>query len=89
MLFYWQPDCLTKGMLTFYKQRIEGLTRNLKRYYTTALNEVKIRLSNVEAFQDVSCIFTGDHRSYFIDLWYVAGAGNEVIARRMLEDAEH
>jgi lysophospholipase L1-like esterase len=84
-LFYWQPTVYTKDKLTPYERQTRG-DDGMKPYYTEATTAVKTQLSNIDSFHDISGVFNGDPRPYFIDDVHVTGAGNEIIAHRMLKD---
>jgi lysophospholipase L1-like esterase len=85
-LFYWQPTILTKHELTSYEQQLQNEVKHLKMYYMTTASSVKARLFNIDVFHDISDAFAGDSRPYFWDPWHLTGAGNEIVARRMLKD---
>jgi lysophospholipase L1-like esterase len=85
-LFYWQPNIFTKHELTSYERQVLNEVEHLKMYYMATTSSVKTRLSNIDVFHDISEVFAGDTRPYFIDPWHLTGAGNEIVARRMLED---
>ena len=85
-LFYWQPSIFTKNELTPYEQKVHSEVKNLTMYYMATIGSAKTSLSNIDGFHDISEVFAGDSRPYFIDPWHLTGAGNEIVARRMLED---
>jgi hypothetical protein len=85
-LFYWQPNIFTKHELTSFERQVLNEVKHLKTYYLATTSSVKTRLSNVDVFHDISDVFARDSRPYFIDPWHLTGAGNEIVARRMLKD---
>ena len=85
-LFYWQPVVFTKDTLTFYEQEIANGPNGMRRYYEEAVTAAKTQLSNVDEFHDISDVFSGDPKPYFIDSVHITGAGNEIVARRMLKE---
>jgi lysophospholipase L1-like esterase len=85
-LFYWQPNILTKHQLTSYEQQVQSEVKHLEMYYMTTTTGVKTRLSDVDVFHDISDVFAGDSRPYFFDPWHLSRAGNEIVARRILDD---
>ena len=86
-LFYWQPIITTKDRLSPYEQQQQAKHgKDWNRYYGVALSNVKALLSGVDIFHDISGIFKGDIRPYFIDPWHLTGNGNEIIARQMVKD---
>ena len=72
-----------KDKLTLYEQQFANRQRQ---YYEMTATTVKAQLSNVDEFHDISDVFSGDPKPYFIDSVHITGAGNEVVARRMLKD---
>ncbi len=85
-LFYWQPVVFTKDKRTPYEQQLLEEAREVEPYYMAAINEAKTKLSNLDMFHDISDVFSGDPKPYFVDTVHVTGAGNEIIARRVLKD---
>ncbi len=83
-LFYWQPNIFTKDPLAPYEQQLRGEGGGTP--YVAARRAVSARLAGVDGFHDLSGVFEGDARSYFIDGVHVTEAGNDVVARRMLTD---
>jgi lysophospholipase L1-like esterase len=85
-LFYWQPFIYNKDKPTPYEQQLLEEQKSMAPYYVGATNAVKAQLSNVDEFHDISDVFSGDPKPYFIDSVHITGAGNERVARRMLKD---
>lgn len=85
-IFYWQPVIFNKNKLSRYEQEQYKEQSSLKRYYEEATRRVEASLAGFKNFHDISDVFLGDSQPYFIDQWHITGAGNEIIARRMLKD---
>ena len=85
-VFYWQPVIFNKDKLTPYEQEVYNDIRGLEMFYSESTTRVKALLADFEGFHDISDVFKGDVKPYFIDPWHIAGSGNEIIARRMLKD---
>jgi lysophospholipase L1-like esterase len=85
-LSYWQPNVFTKDQLTSYERMVWSKGKELEVYYAQARDAVAALLVDVDWFHDISDVFRGDAKPYFIDDVHVTGAGNRVIARRMLKD---
>jgi hypothetical protein len=85
-LFYLQPVIYGKDKPTPYEQQLVEEQKSMAPYYVGATNAVKVQLSNVEDFHDIGDVFSGDTKPYFIDSVHITGAGNEIVARRMLKD---
>jgi lysophospholipase L1-like esterase len=85
-LFYWQPVIFTKDKLTVYEQEVVNGANAFRRYYEEAAIAAKTQLADVDMFHDISNVFSGDPKPYFIDTAHITGAGNEIVARRMLKD---
>jgi hypothetical protein len=85
-LFYWQPVVFTKDKLTVYEQEVANEANEFRRYYEAAAIATKTQLADVDMFHDISNVFSGDSKPYFIDTAHITGPGNEIVARRMLND---
>ena len=86
-LFYWQPVVFTKDELTAYERQLLEEAKDVGPYYVAAIRASKRQLSpHVDVFHDISDVFSGDSKPYFVDTVHITGAGNQKIARRMLED---
>jgi lysophospholipase L1-like esterase len=85
-LFYWQPAIYNKDAPTAYERRVLQSNTELARYYKAATKEVNVGLSGLAGFHDISDVFTGDRKPYFIDAVHITGAGNAIIARRIVKD---
>jgi lysophospholipase L1-like esterase len=84
-LFYWQPIVSTKDKPTQYEQEIaQGVS--LGDYYEATTTMLKAQLSEVDTFHDISRVFNGDPKPYFVDTVHMTGGGNEIVARRMLKE---
>jgi lysophospholipase L1-like esterase len=85
-LFYWQPLIWNKDKPTPYEQKLLEEQKSMAPYYVGATNAVRAHLSAIDEFHDISGVFSGDPKPYFIDSTHITGAGNEIVARRMLKD---
>jgi hypothetical protein len=85
-LFYWQPRLSTKDLRTPYERQVLGEDAEMGAYYQEATRATNSLLSAGDSFHDISGVFRGDPRPYFIDNTHLTGTGNEVVARRMLQD---
>jgi len=85
-LFYWQPVVFTKDQQTFYEQEVANKAHGMGQYYEAAATAAKTQLSDVDEFHDISGVFSEDPQPYFIDTVHITGAGNEIVAHRMLKD---
>jgi lysophospholipase L1-like esterase len=85
-LFYWQPVVFTKDKLTSYEQEVANKANGMGQYYEAAATAAKTQLSGIDVFHDISDVFRGDPKPYFIDTVHITGAGNELVARWILKD---
>lgn len=83
-LFYWQPNIFTKDKLASYEQPLRDSGDGS--YYVEARKAVIAGLTDARTFHDLSGVFGSDPASYFIDNVHLTGAGNAIVARRMVRD---
>ncbi len=85
-LFYWQPSLHRKKNLTPYERAV--LEREARWWpFFELVHERVVALAGAEpGFHDVSGLFADEPSPRFVDQWHLGEAGNEVVARRILED---
>ena len=76
----------TKDRLTIYEHQVANEAKGMSRYYQATAIKANAELSDVDIFHDISHVFSGDPKPYFVDSVHITGAGNEIVARRMLMD---
>jgi len=85
-VFYWQPVIFNKEMRSTYEQEVYNDIRGLEIFYRESTVRVKALLADFLGFHDISDIFKDDSKPYFIDPWHIAGSGDAIIARRMMQE---
>jgi len=89
-LFYWQPVIFTKLRPSEDERKTlasENVSKQRDLFLSTyAIVRNEGELGRNPRFHDIQDIFGDDPRSVFIDAYHISEAGNEIIARRILED---
>lgn len=91
-LFYWQPVIYLKRNLTDYERQsfeYDIQYPGMKEFYLQTYETLKNReekIKNDLPFHDISGIFDNSREPIFVDFNHMGGKGNDVIARRMVED---
>jgi lysophospholipase L1-like esterase len=87
-LFYWQPVIFTKDRQTEYELNQTAAVAYTASSYDLVYDRIKKQpeLASDPAFHDLSSIFHGEDRPFYIDFAHLSEAGNEVIAARIAAD---
>lgn len=85
-LFYWQPVIYSKNPLTPLERNFVGSPSRQKFFSGTYQRIASVAQS--DGIMDISGILDNDRgQTYFIDPWHITEAGNDVVGRRMADDA--